>query len=277
VNLGSDAPYLLVVAAAKSDDAPAAATALEASGADEVTVNDVGRGRVLVYGGPFAPVDAAATAARLRGLGWPADVRPSGGGHLAAWHAHTAPTVIDERLWVCLPWSEFDRDAAGPIVEIDPGQAFGTGAHPSTRLVLEQLVGRLDGHQSVLDVGCGSGVLAITAAALGCRRVVAVDVQPEAVARTLENATRNSVTIDASLTAVAAIDEVFDVVVANMSATTLVELAPAIGKRVAPGGWLAVSGISSAQTSVVAAAYVGMRVIETFTRDEWSAVVLQIN
>lgn len=108
-------------------------------------------------------------AADLRAHGWPADVRPEDGGHLAAWQAHTS-AVHTGRLTVCLPWFESDRGHGEVVIEIDPAQAFGTGSHPTTKLLLTQLAARIRGGERVLDVGCGSGVLAIAAASLAPKR-----------------------------------------------------------------------------------------------------------
>ncbi|MHB8468017.1 MAG: 50S ribosomal protein L11 methyltransferase [Acidimicrobiales bacterium] len=264
---------LLIVAAAVSSDAEDAAAFLSRQGAASVSQRDWGRGRIIVSGGPFEPVAAAAVAASVRDAGWPADVRPTGGGHLAAWQSHTRPTIVDERLWVCFPWSEFDRSAAPLLVEIDPVRAFGTGAHPSTLLVLRALVARLHGGESVLDVGCGSGVLAIAAAVLGAGWVTAIDVAPNAVDATLENATRNRVTLVASTDPIDALDGAFDVVLANIGVTTLVSLSGALRARLAPNGWMVLSGISPAQVSKVAAA-VGLDLLDTIALDDWVAVVL---
>jgi hypothetical protein len=149
---------VLVVVATVGPDASSAADHLCRQGATEVTDTAVGQARILVFGGPFDDRQAAAVAAQMRTRGWPSDVRPSGGGHLAAWLAHTRPVVVDDRLWVCFPWSERPRDGAEIVAEIDPGQAFGTGAHPTTHLLLTELATRLQGGELVLDVGCGSGV-----------------------------------------------------------------------------------------------------------------------
>ena len=115
ITLRSGAPYrpvvdLLIVVATGESDAVDAGELLSRHGAASVESRSWGRGRVIVAGGPFEAEAAASVAALVRAAGWPSDVRPTGGGHLAAWQAHTAPTVVNDRLWVCFPWSEFDRD-----------------------------------------------------------------------------------------------------------------------------------------------------------------------
>ncbi len=156
-----DPEQALVVLAARHDQAGDGSAQLESQGADGIERRPVGGGRVLVYGTFSDEPSARAAVAALRSAGWPAVVRPVEGGHLAAWHAFTDPVNIDGRIWVCFPWSEFDRDLAPAFVEVDTGQAFGAGGHPSTRLLLCELARRLQGGEKVLDVGCGSGVLSL--------------------------------------------------------------------------------------------------------------------
>src|SRR5207247_7511413 len=115
--------------------------------------------------------------------------------HLEAWLRQTAPVVVG-RLCVRLPWSEGRAPAATTVIEIDPGRAWGAGSHPSTKLLLAALEQRLRGGERVLDVGCGSGVLAIAAAALGAADVVAFDIDPEAHRTTARNAERNGLTVN---------------------------------------------------------------------------------
>jgi ribosomal protein L11 methyltransferase len=247
---------VLVVVAADTPQAPEAQRQLRSCGATQVTEAAFGARRTLVYGGPFDDRLALDVATALRAQGWPADMRPEGGGHLSAWQAHTRPVRIDDRLTVCFPWSEFDRDQTELVVEIDPGRAFGTGAHPTTRLLLTELAARIQGGESVLDVGCGTGVLAIAAARLGATQVTAIDIEPKAIASTTSNAKRNGVA-DRVLPTNTPLDQLtttFDVVLANIHAEALLDLSPAIQRRLAPNGWLALSGMSPAQVSRVAAA-----------------------
>jgi ribosomal protein L11 methyltransferase len=183
--------------------------------------------------------------------------------------------VVGGRLWVCFPWSDFDRTDVAALVEIDPGRAFGTGRHPSTLLLLEELVARLRGGESVLDVGTGSGVLSVSAAVLGARSVLAIDRLPEALDATRANAARNGMDgrVTVSGTRAEDVSGSFDVVLANLHASSLRELAPVLEVLVTPGGWLGLSGLSPAQVPLVTAAYVGMKVEVSRRADEWAAVI----
>jgi len=157
------------------------------------------------------------------------------------------------RLWIGASWHTPPLDAAY-ILRIDPGLAFGTGSHPSTRLVLGFVERVMRGGERVLDYGCGSGILAIAALKLGARRAVGVDIDTNAVATARDNARRNGVAgeflgVGAPLTFIA------DVVIANILANPLMVLAPVLASRCRQGGRIALSGILSEQASEVAKCY----------------------
>ncbi len=172
-----------------------------------------------------------------------------------AWMDRYEPMRFGESIWVCPSHREPDPDWP-VVVRLDPGLAFGTGTHPTTALCLEWLDGLdLDG-VDVVDYGCGSGILAVAAALKGARRVVAIDHDPQALEATLDNAQRNGVVarIEAVLPEDAPVG-MASVVIANILAGPLVELADAIAARVAPGGRLALSGILAEQADGVLDAY----------------------
>lgn len=165
------------------------------------------------------------------------------------------PTRISERLWIVPSWHE-PPDQHAVIVRLDPGIAFGTGTHPTTRLCLAWLDESLPPAASVLDYGCGSGILAITAAKLGAGRVVGVDIDPQALEAARSNSHLNAV--DASYTDSHGLSQsatTFDVVLANILSNPLKLLAPALLARVAPGGFLVLSGILERQSDEVAESF----------------------
>jgi ribosomal protein L11 methyltransferase len=214
--------------------------------------------------------------ARLRAEGAVAVLRPEGGARLDAWTRHTRPIGIGDRLNLCFAWSEHDRRGLSNLVELDPGWGFGTGDHPSTRLLLEELAGRIAGGERVLDVGCGSGVLGLGALQLGAARLVAVDTDGRAIEATRRNTALNGFDgrVEASRVPLAEIEGTFDVVVANIGRAALVELAPDLVRLVSPGGWLGVSGMAPSQCSLVAASLRPLRVQSSRRGGEWSALVL---
>jgi len=159
------------------------------------------------------------------------------------------------RLWICPQHEQVaDRDAV--IVRLDPGLAFGTGTHPSTALCLTWLDAHLQPGERLIDYGCGSGVLGIAAAKLGASHVDAFDIDPQALLATADNAEHNCVGHRITLHAEAArIPPAADVVVANILASTLIELAPRLARLVRPGGRLLLAGILQNQTLAATAAY----------------------
>jgi len=168
--------------------------------------------------------------------------------------AQFAPLRVG-RLWLGASWHPPPPGIAH-IVRIDPGLAFGTGSHPTTRLVLGFLDQEMQGGERVLDYGCGSGILAIAAAKLGAARVDAVDVDPKAIDVTRENARANAVAVSACLPEALAPGR-YDVLVANILAQPLIVLAPLIAARSEPGARIALAGVLEAQAEEVVAAYAG--------------------
>jgi len=171
------------------------------------------------------------------------------------------PIHIGKNIWVVPSWHEAP-DPSGLILELDPGLAFGTGSHPTTRLCMEWLEVHPAPGKSVLDYGCGSGILAMVAKKLGAQDVAGVDIDPQAIESARANAERNGVAIDYYLpdTFAASGNErhaggKFDIVVANILSSPLKLMAPMLSGRVAPGGSLILSGVLARQADEVAAAY----------------------
>jgi ribosomal protein L11 methyltransferase len=164
-----------------------------------------------------------------------------------------APIRIAGDLYIVPTWCEPPNPDAINIA-LDPGLAFGTGSHATTRQCLEWLRAHLRGGERVLDYGCGSGILAIAAAKLGAGFVCGTDIDPQALSASEANAERNGIT--AMFAPPDALPrEAFDVIIANILANPLVTLAPALARRVLPGGRIALSGILEAQADGVVAAY----------------------
>lgn len=163
------------------------------------------------------------------------------------------PLRVGQRLWVGASWHEPPSDALVAL-RLDPGRAFGTGSHPSTRLALRFLEARIQGGEQVLDYGCGSGILAIAAARLGAARVDAVDIDPDALAVSAENARLNGAEVR-TLTPDALGAESYDVVISNILAQPLILLAPLLATRTRHAGRIALSGLLGTQRTEVAAAY----------------------
>jgi ribosomal protein L11 methyltransferase len=171
------------------------------------------------------------------------------------WLKDFGPMQFGSRLWIC-PGDSRPNTADAVVVRLDPGLAFGTGTHPTTALCLEWLDGLDLQNSTVLDYGCGSGVLAIAALRLGGAHAVAMDFDPQALIATRNNAARNSVSDRLTvLKSAAEVTGTFDVVVANILAGPLVQMAESISSHVADGCMLALSGILSGQIDDVLSAY----------------------
>lgn len=189
-----------------------------------------------------------------------------------ATQAQFAPLRIAEGLWVVPSWCEAPEPGAINLA-LDPGLAFGTGSHPTTRLCLAWLAQSLRRGESVLDYGCGSGILAIAAVRLGAGEVAGVDVDRQAVDSSTSNASCNEVNAWFGLPEELPAGQTFDVVVANILANPLRLLAPLLASRVRPGGRIVLSGILEPQASAVAAAYAPWFNMDAWGHDEgWVAL-----
>lgn len=185
--------------------------------------------------------------------------------------AQFEPIPIGDRLLITPSWHA-GGDASRVEIVLDPGLAFGTGSHPTTRLCLQWLEHCLPPDATVIDYGCGSGILAIAAARLGARRVVGVDIDPQALVSTRANAERNHVDIEVRSTTDPR-PEPADVVVANILSSPLKLLAPVLTDLVRPGGWLVLSGVLERQVDEVAAYYAGrLPVVAVGTHEGWACL-----
>jgi ribosomal protein L11 methyltransferase len=243
-------PWLAVKLQVERAAAEAFSDALLEAGAQSVSVDDGERVAAILHL-DVDPDLLVAAAARSAGIVAPRFTSETlqDEDWVRASQAQFRPVEIGERLWIGPSWH---APAPGRVaVRIDPGLAFGTGTHPTTRLVLAFLDSQVRGGERVLDYGCGSGILAIAAAKLGAETVDAVDLDAEAVETTRANAAANAVAVNAALPdALAAAD--YDIVVSNILAQPLIVLAPLLAQRAKR---LALAGVLEAQAAEVSAAY----------------------
>ncbi|MGY6554887.1 MAG: 50S ribosomal protein L11 methyltransferase [Wenzhouxiangella sp.] len=198
-----------------------------------------------------------------------------------AWMDQYQPMRFGQDLWICP--SHIEPDPAWPlVVRLDPGLAFGSGTHPTTALCLEWIDGLSLTNQTVIDYGCGSGVLAIAAALKGATRVVAVDYDPQALTATRDNAERNAVAdriqtfSPEQFVAQPDSERTAGLVLANILAQPLIELAPMLSACVRPGGELVLSGILPEQAAAVAEAYQGLDPgYASARREDWMRLVFR--
>lgn len=259
-------PWLALTLRLPGAEAETLSEALLEQGAQSVCIDELGLTALLEKDADPRAVLAAAGAgalpfslSRVEDEDWVARSREQ-----------FSPLAIGGRLWVGPSWHEPPREVAA-IVRLDPGMAFGTGSHPSTRLVLRFLVRTVRGGESVLDYGCGSGILAIAAAKLGAARVDATDIDPHALEATAANARANCVPVRvAAPEALPAARH--DIVVANILAQPLMILAPLLASRTVPGGAIALSGILESQAAEVAAAYAEHFAIGARTEEGWAVL-----
>jgi ribosomal protein L11 methyltransferase len=176
------------------------------------------------------------------------------------------PIRVSPRLWIVPSWHAVP-DSRAISIRLDPGRAFGTGSHPTTKACLRWLERHVAAGMRVLDYGCGSGILAIAASKLGARDALGVDIDPEAVAAARANAHHNGAAAR-FLDSHAPLDFVADLVVANILANPLRVLAPVLAAHCRPGGRIALAGLLAPQAAGVAEAYAAWFAMGTFDEDD---------
>lgn len=190
------------------------------------------------------------------------------------WMDNFHPMRFGQRLWICPSWREIP-DPGAVNVMLDPGLAFGTGTHPTTSLCLEWLDGLDLNGKTVIDFGCGSGILAIAALKLGAKEAIGIDIDPQAIQASRDNAERNGVSDRLTLYLSDKKPQTLsaDVVVANILAGPLRELAPVIGALPQTGGLLGLSGVLATQAEGVADAYRDVfEIDEIAEKEEWCRI-----
>jgi ribosomal protein L11 methyltransferase len=179
--------------------------------------------------------------------------------------AQFAPVQITPTFWIVPSWHAVPAEAR-TVIRLDPGLAFGTGTHPTTRMCLRWIARHARPWQRVLDYGCGSGILAIGAALHGAQQIDAVDIDPAAIEATRASARTNGVTLQAALPQAA--HGSYALVLANILARPLTLLAPLLNAHVAPGGHLVLAGILERQADELRAAYAPGCALEVADRDD---------
>ena len=196
------------------------------------------------------------------------------------WKEFFKPSKITDSLVVKPTWEEYTPAEGEHVIEIDPGMAFGTGTHETTTLCMILMEKYLKDGDSVMDVGCGSGILAIAAAKLGCKDILGIEIDPDAVRTAIENVELNKaddvvVVKEGDLTK--GVDKVVDLMVANLMAPLVIELSGAAADHMKEGGIYISSGILIEKKEQVAEAVVaaGFEIVEILEKGEWCAIAAQ--
>lgn len=196
------------------------------------------------------------------------------------WKEFFKPSKITDSLVVKPTWEEYTPAEGEHVIEIDPGMAFGTGTHETTTLCMVLMEKYLKDGDSVMDVGCGSGILAIAAAKLGCKDILGIEIDPDAVRTAIENVELNKaddvvVVKEGDLTK--GVDKVVDLMVANLMAPLVIELSGAAADHMKDGGIYISSGILIEKKEQVAEAVVaaGFEIVEILEKGEWCAIAAQ--
>ena len=200
--------------------------------------------------------------------------------YLDLWRDHAIVYHVGSRLVIRPPWLPYEAKANELVIHIEPGHSFGSGSHPSTQLALEHLEIVLEGNESVLDVGCGSGILAVTSARLGAVYVLGVDIDRESLILTNQNAEANGVAefVSSSSSPIEEIQETFDVVVANILPHVLANMATHLDSKIKPDGQLLLCGLLEHQIESVIEAFYPLRLFTTKLisddQQQWAGITL---
>lgn len=184
------------------------------------------------------------------------------------------PQFFGNRLWVCPSWETPPYPKAVNLI-LDPGLAFGTGTHPTTHLCLQWLDQSTLNDKTLIDYGCGSGILALAALKLGAKKVWGVDIDPQALEATHNNAEKNDILQDLTIGEPEKLQTPVDIIIANILFTPLVELEKRFKQLLLPEGLLVVSGILKEQTTTLIKAYTHFKHQYTLERGDWALVVFK--
>ncbi len=276
-NGGVEADVMLELAVARAD-AELAADSMWQAGASAVLLRE--QGATTTVCASFPTVEATRTVAReMAAQGAVAvNVDPS---WRDGWRQYATPVPVGEHLLIAPGWRKVPIGSRRLVLSIDPGPCFGSGTHPSTRLILTALEQRPPiPAERVVDVGCGSGILAVAAARLGATDVSALDTDPEALAVSRANAEANGVApqVHAYATDIAELRGPFHLALVNVTAAVHAEVAPAVTAVMAPGGRMLLAGLLPGQWRHVAPAYTaaGARVSAEMALEGWEGLELVV-
>ena len=281
-------PFVAIdVDAVDADEASSVLFDLGAQGVeerDETTLvkGAAGKSTLVASFTDHATAHEAVAAIEAEARGWsPRLEEVIGDAWRDAWKEHFRPFALAAGIVVRPPWEPYDVKPGERVLELEPGRAFGTGLHETTSLVAKVLVEQkptFDGG-TVLDVGCGSGILCLVALLSGAARARAVDNDADVIAVVRENADRNGLgdRVETDTTDVADVPGTWDIVVANIEADVLIALKDALVQRMKPGKLLVLSGILAPQETRVREAFapLGVEHVETMAAGEWVAIVLR--
>lgn len=260
------------------DEASALLWELGASGVEERDATTIDKSKDTQYSvlivGHFDTEEQAQIV--VEALPWEAEiVHIVGDEWRERWREYFQPIRIGERLLITPSWTEAERQDGDIVLTLDPGQAFGTGGHESTRLVLRELESRVRGGERVLDVGCGSGVLSIGALLLGAKEATAIDIELEAAKTSNENAAINGVgdRMKASTTPLSEIEGTFDLVLANIESRVLIPYASLLTSKIGPNGTLIVAGLLETEEQKIRDAYPTLRCDHVGKERDWITMV----
>lgn len=200
----------------------------------------------------------------------------------SSWKVHFKPLRVGKRILIVPTWEDAEQLPGDLVIRIDPGMAFGTGGHETTRLCLELLETAMENSPllsvpSLLDLGTGSGILAMAASLLGAGRILALDIDPDAIVVARENLALNQLTdqIECGVIPLESLEENFDIILANILAEELVRLAPHLISRLQPGGTLILSGILAEKEQLVRLGFASesLKYVQTSCDGEWVAML----
>jgi ribosomal protein L11 methyltransferase len=269
---------LMLVVSVPAPDAEIASDALWALGVVAVEERPIGNGEMVeLHTSLGEDHDAVTRAAEAFPARWRWHLHDVDDAVADIWREHAVPAWVANDLAIVPAWVTFDAPPDVLAVRIEPGATFGLGDHPTTVLTVRAMREALFPGASVLDVGCGSGVLGITGVLLGAATCDAVDISPAAVPITEANATANGVgaQVHASTQRLDQLAGPYDVVVANILAPALIALAPQLVRLVASSGVLVISGLLDGRYEHVVDALATLHVASTMTKDGWVAITLR--